>query len=80
MFRTSDLPARRRLTTVLPIGILLFTLHAEAQAPKAIAPPPVAPVRTVTDTYFGQQVVDPYRYLENQKSPEVIAFMKGQAD
>jgi prolyl oligopeptidase len=80
MFRTSDSSVRRRLTAVLPIGILLFALHAEAQAPKAIAPPPVAPVRPVTDTYFGQQVVDPYRYLEDQKSPEVIAFMRGQAD
>ena len=48
--------------------------------PRSIPPPPVAPVRPVTDTYFGQQVVDPYRYLEDQKSPEVIAFMRGQAD
>ncbi|RXH55605.1 prolyl oligopeptidase family serine peptidase [Granulicella sibirica] len=53
---------------------------AVAQTQRSIAPPPVAPVRPVTDTYFGQQVVDPYRYLEDQKSPEVVAFMKGQAD
>jgi prolyl oligopeptidase len=80
MFRIADSPGRRWLTATLPIGILLFALRAGAQAPKTIAPPPVAPVRPVTDTYFGQQVVDPYRYLEDQKSPEVIAFMKGQAD
>jgi prolyl oligopeptidase len=33
--------------------------------------PPVAPVRPVTDEYFGTKVVDPYRYMENLKDPEV---------
>lgn len=28
----------------------------------AQAPPPKAPVREVVDTYFGQKVVDPYRW------------------
>ncbi|MGA2552707.1 MAG: prolyl oligopeptidase family serine peptidase [Burkholderiaceae bacterium] len=41
--------------------------------------PPVAPVRPVTDTYFGTQVVDNYRYLEDLKDPEVQAWMKDQA-
>jgi len=41
---------------------------------------PVAPVRPVTDTYFGTQVVDPYRWMEDLKSPEVQSWMKGQAD
>jgi prolyl oligopeptidase len=80
MFKTSDSPSRRRLTSQLPAGILFLTLHAVAQTPRSITPPPVAPVRPVTDTYFGQQVIDPYRYLEDQKSPEVVAFMRGQAD
>ena len=41
--------------------------------------PPVAPVRPVTDTYFGTPVVDRYRYMEDLKSPEVQAWMKAQA-
>jgi len=41
---------------------------------------PVAPVHPVTDTYFGTKVVDPYRWMENLKSPEVQAWMKGQND
>jgi prolyl oligopeptidase len=41
--------------------------------------PPVAPVRPVTDTYFGVQVVDNYRYMENLDDPEVQAWMKAQA-
>ena len=46
-------------------------------APKA---PPVAPVRPVTDEYFGVKVVDPYRYMENMKDPEVEAWFKAQND
>jgi prolyl oligopeptidase len=42
-------------------------------------PPPVAPLRPVTDTYFGVQVVDNYRYMENLDDPEVQAWMKAQA-
>jgi prolyl oligopeptidase len=80
MFTTSDLPSHRLLASLLPAGIFFFALHAAGQTPRSIAPPPMAPVRPVTDTYFGQQVVDPYRYLEDQKSPEVVAFMRGQAD
>jgi len=41
--------------------------------------PPVAPVRVVSDQYFGTTVVDPYRWMETP-SPELAAWMKGQAD
>ena len=46
----------------------------------AQAAPPVAPVKPVTDTYFGVTVVDPYRYMENMKDPEVAGWTKAQAD
>ncbi|HEX2792021.1 MAG TPA: prolyl oligopeptidase family serine peptidase [Steroidobacteraceae bacterium] len=42
--------------------------------------PPAAPIRPVTDTYFGTEVVDNYRYLENLDDPEVQAWMKAQAE
>ena len=42
--------------------------------------PPVAPLRPVTDTYFGTAVVDNYRYMENLDDPDVQAWMKAQAD
>src|ERR1700691_5423608 len=51
------------------------TLHA---TDKLIQP--VAPVRPVTDIYFGTPVVDPYRWMEDLKSPEVQSWMKGQND
>ncbi len=42
--------------------------------------PPVAPVRNVTDAYFGVEVNDPYRYMENLSDPEVAVWMKAQND
>ncbi|HEX3985313.1 MAG TPA: prolyl oligopeptidase family serine peptidase [Acidobacteriaceae bacterium] len=40
--------------------------------------PPVAPVKPVTEDYYGTKVVDPYRYMENLKDPKVEAWFKGQ--
>ena len=41
----------------------------------------VPPTRTVevADTYFGKTYKDPYRWLEDLKSPEVEAWFKAQA-
>ncbi|MCY0389512.1 prolyl oligopeptidase family serine peptidase [Robbsia sp. Bb-Pol-6] len=60
---------------------LAAALFAGTQAAwAAIEAPPVAPIRPVTDTYFGTAVVDNYRYMENLKDPEVQRWMKAQAD
>ncbi len=42
--------------------------------------PPVAPVKPVTDTYHGVEIVDPYRWLEDLKSSETQAWIKAQAE
>ena len=60
-------------------GRMLLVLLAANTLAHAQATPPVAPVRDVTDTYFGVAVADPYRYLEDIKSPEVAAWLKAQA-
>ncbi len=49
-------------------------------APAAPAAPPVAPVHDVVDKYWGVEVHDPYRSLENLKAPEVQTWIKAQAD
>jgi prolyl oligopeptidase len=49
----------------------------DGAVPKAL---PVAPVRPVTEEYFGVKVVDPYRYMENMKDPEVAGWFKAQND
>lgn len=48
---------------------------AQAQAQTA---PPVAPVKPVTETFFGKEVTDPYRYMEDLAAPEVQAWAKAQ--
>ena len=40
--------------------------------------PPVAPVRPVTEDYYGTKIVDPYRYMENIEDPEVQSWIKAQ--
>ncbi len=41
--------------------------------------PPLAEARPVSETFFGQTVTDPYRYLEATDNPEVVAYMKAQS-
>jgi prolyl oligopeptidase len=50
--------------------LLPALLHAQSVAP-------VAPVRPVTDNYFGTDVVDPYRWME-AGGPELTDYMKAQ--
>lgn len=51
-----------------------------AVASGAFAEAPVAEVRPLTENYHGVPVVDPYRYMEDLKSPEVAQWIKGQAE
>lgn len=44
------------------------------------AQPPKAPSQPVTETYFGKQITDPYRNLENLKDTAVQQWMKAQSD
>jgi len=44
------------------------------------AQPPKAPSQPVTETFFGTQVTDPYRNLENLKDTAVQKWMKAQSD
>ena len=62
---------------IFPTGALVCLLAASAMAQTK---PPVAVVKDVADSFFGVEVHDPYRYMEDVKSPEVAAFMRAQAD
>ena len=53
---------------------------ALAWLPPARAAGPVARVEPVTETFFGQAVTDPYRWMENPKDPDWERYVKGQAD
>ena len=56
---------------VTPKGLL-------AKADPRVQVPPVARVEVVRDTYFGETLSDPYRWMENDKDPEWLPFLKGQ--
>ncbi len=60
------------------LSIVLFGICVSLAQSGPVKSPPVAPVRPVTDDYFGTKVRDPYRYLENLSDPEVKEWMKGQ--
>jgi prolyl oligopeptidase len=60
--------------------VVCATLLSGAALHAAPLSQPVAPVRPVTDTYFGTQVVDNYRWMEDLKSDEVQTWMKAQSD
>ena len=55
------------------------TRHAAAASGgNGIPPAPVARVEVVKDTYFGETLSDPYRWMENDKDPQWLPFLKGQ--
>jgi prolyl oligopeptidase len=68
---------RRRL--IASGGALVTGLAAGTRGAKAAAPPaPVAKVSVVRDTYFGETVADPYRWMENDKDPAWLPFLKDE--
>jgi prolyl oligopeptidase len=56
------------------------TKIAAKDVPVAALAPPETPVREVKETFFGTEVSDPYRWLEDLKSPEVVSWMHAQND
>ncbi|HTV04437.1 MAG TPA: prolyl oligopeptidase family serine peptidase [Acidobacteriaceae bacterium] len=72
---------RSAVAIALTCVCLSFNLHAQQGVVHGrdgitLPPPPVAAVKPVTDDYFGTKVVDDYRWLEDAKSPETIAWIK----
>ena len=57
-----------------------FLLAAALTLPAFSQPLPVFPPKDVPETFFGTVVHDPYRAMENEKDPEVAAWMKAHAN
>src|SRR5687767_13272626 len=71
----------KKLKTLLSAAVLTVHLLASLTVLGQIpAPPPSAPVREVTDDYFGTKITDPYRWMEEPKSKELDVWMKAQND
>lgn len=60
-----------------PIFALVFSIALSLEAQIS---PPLATSRPVTNSYFGIQVIDPYRWMENAGSTELREWMKAQSD
>src|ERR1700758_1104154 len=48
--------------------------------PKLIEPPPYSDVKPVTDTLHGVAVIDSYRWLEDQESPDTRSWLSKQTE
>ena len=56
-------------------------VSADTPAESAAGPAaPVAKAEDITDTHWGVEVDDPYRYMEDQDDPDVVDWLKGQAE
>jgi prolyl oligopeptidase len=60
--------------------IACLSLSGFATSTQAQNAPPRAPVREITDDYFGTTIVDPYRWMEEVKAPEFVLWMRAQND
>jgi prolyl oligopeptidase len=59
------------------IGMLDYREAASRSMPD-VPPPPDARVDVVEDCYFGERVRDPYRWLENDRDPGWLPFLRAQ--
>lgn len=66
-------------TKVLFLLLISFVFITCSQKP-TLEKPPVAPVKPVTDTYFGTSITDNYRYMENVEDTTVQHWLKAESD
>jgi prolyl oligopeptidase len=67
----------RRLFFITLAALLALSPAVAAVAKLAY---PDAPRGTVTDTYFGTAVADPYRWMEDVDAPQTTAWVKAEGD
>jgi prolyl oligopeptidase len=68
----------RDVNTVLRVAAFLVGSLVNVPAPAdAASKPPDAPIKPVTETLWGRQVTDNYRYMETL-DPSTLAWMKSQ--
>ena len=78
----------RRALIAGAVGAAVLTRRSEAAAAAAattavaaagvVPAAPVARVAVVNDSYFGETLRDPYRWMESDQDPEWLPFLKGQ--
>ncbi len=79
--RKRDAAAIILISSIITVfGVTTARPHPQSGAPDAMhaAPPPVTRVANVIDDYSGTKVTDPYRWLEDQNSPDTRAWITQQ--
>jgi len=67
--------------TLALVAVTCAAHVARAAAPTAVTlPPPTTKMEVVRDTLFGHVIADPYRWLEDQKSPATRAWLDRQSE
>jgi prolyl oligopeptidase len=75
------LPTKRSPAKIaLCLCIVVLTAAAVLAQSSALTGPPPTARHDVTETFFGQSVTDPYRWLENWHDADVAAWLKAQND
>src|SRR5947208_725317 len=69
---------RRELFAAAGGVFAAWLTRRRAAAAASIPPARVARVAVVNDTYFGETLSDPYRWMENDKDPDWLPFLRGQ--
>src|SRR5471032_2977782 len=75
-----DLDRRQFLASsasALSMSLIPASLWAAA-AKDTVPAAPVARIDVVRDTYFGETLSDPYRWMENANDPDWLPFLRGQ--
>ncbi|RYY09462.1 MAG: S9 family peptidase, partial [Alphaproteobacteria bacterium] len=72
----TTLNRRNLLVSASALGLCSLGRSAWGQA----SGPPVASIRQVTETIFGTTVIDPYRWMENERDRDWLPFLRGQDD
>src|ERR1700761_9207816 len=70
-----------RTTGALSLSLLtpqLLSAAATTGSKDSVPAAPVARIDVVKDTYFGETLSDPYRWMENSKDPDWLPYLKGQ--
>lgn len=71
------LKCKKKFRLTLAVGLMLACVCVAGQQ-SAVAPLPSTPKQPVVDEYHGVKVTDNYRWFEDRKNPQVIAWTQAE--